>query len=251
MLDTKTILERIKSIKDIHKCFNISKVGEINYDDYSCPILAIDPCEKANRSVLVTAGIHGNEPAGILAATELLKILVSEPTSTGYTVIPCINPWGSDHDSRANGIDRDINRDFRNPRTQEASAIVRYLSGRAFDLVLDLHEDPCHSRGYYLYCLSNSHTVFQKAAKAVHRIRDLGCPLESRIKIWPFSTRNGIVRIPYWASHITKLVDCMAFCNYCRTEGISENVVVTETPTFVPLEERVALQLLSIETLAE
>jgi len=192
-----------------------------------------------------------NEPGGILATIDLLKTLTCKPVNKGYTIIPYVNPWGYDNRSRLNRMNCDVNRDFRDPGTQEALVIARYLSGKRFDLVLDLHEDPYDSKGYYLYCLSSGRAIFEKAEKVIHQILNLGFPIENKMKIFPFRTRSGIITIPYWASYITKIVNRLAFCNYSRTMGISRNIVVTETPTFIPLEERVELQLLSIETLTD
>jgi hypothetical protein len=250
MLDTRIIFEKIRNIEDTRTRLKVSEIGKVRYNGYVQSILTIEPCEKAGENVLITAGIHGDEPAGFLAAIELLDMLTCKRVRRGVTVIPCINPWGSDHRSRANGVHRDVNRDFNNLKTQEASVIARYLSGREFDLVLDLHEDPRDSQGYYLYCLSKSKTVLEKAERVIQRIRHLGFPVESKMKIFPFQTKNGITPIPYWASYVTKVVHRLAFCHYCRTMGISNNIVVTETPTSIPLKARVELQLLSIQTLA-
>lgn len=251
MLDSKAVLEKIRGIENVYNCFKISEIGEIRYDDYAQPILAVEPREDAGEKVLITAGIHGDEPAGVLAVIEFLELFTSRAVDRGYTIIPCVNLWGCDNHSRLNRIGRDVNRDFRYLETQEASLIAQYLSGKAFDLVLDLHEDPYGSKGYYLYCLSNSRAIHDQAEKVIQQVRRLGLPVENRMKVFPFRTRAGIIAVPYWASYLTEIVNRLAFCNWCRTAGVSRNVVVTETPTSIPLEERVAMQLLSLETLTE
>jgi hypothetical protein len=251
MLDTKTIIDKIENIANIHKHFKLSEIGEIRYQDYSQSILAIESYKKVDANTLIVAGIHGDEPAGVLATMKVLETLTSRPMSKGHTIIPCVNPWGRDHHSRVNGAGRDINRDFWNPKTQEAAAVIRYLSGKEFDLVLDLHEDPESRRGAYLYCLAQSAIMVEKAENAIHQMHSFGLPIERRLKTLPFQKRSGLVHIPYWASTITKLVRVLSFCNYCRIMGISENIVVTETPTCISLDRRVELQLLSIQTLSE
>lgn len=124
--------------------FEISTLAEVQYEGRTHPMLEIvAPAERPLRRLLVLAGVHGNEHAGLLAIPALLDRLEAEPFEDVEIriVTPC-NPVGAAELSRYNAEGYDINRDFVRFYTPEARAI-RVVAERARpDFVVSLHEGP-------------------------------------------------------------------------------------------------------------
>lgn len=100
--------------------------------------------------LLVTAGVHGDEPAGTLA---LLDYLEQGRARSGirWTVLPYLNPTGLLLGTRENSGGVDLNRDFRVVRTAEVAFYQRTIPAVGpYDLHLALHED-WEFTGSYLY----------------------------------------------------------------------------------------------------
>jgi len=104
----------------------------------------------AGRKVYLSAGIHGDEPAGPMAALRLLQ--ENEwPVDLDLWFCPCLNPIGFLSNSRFNAGGIDLNRGYLNPVADEVLAHIAWLEQQpAFDLCLLMHED-WESHGFYLY----------------------------------------------------------------------------------------------------
>lgn len=102
-------------------------------------------------SVCISAGIHGDEPAGPLA---LLQWIASGIPDSGvrWTVFPMLNPNGWDAGTRENARGVDLNRDYLELSQPETAAQVAWWESRRakFDWSLCLHED-WEANGFYLY----------------------------------------------------------------------------------------------------
>lgn len=101
-------------------------------------------------SIYLSAGIHGDEPAGPLA---LLGLLQENrfPAEIGVVIFPLLNPEGFAVGSRTNRFGVDVNRDYRRlaaAETQRHLACLKRL-GR-FEAAVCLHED-WEAGGFYLY----------------------------------------------------------------------------------------------------
>jgi hypothetical protein len=109
--------------------------------------------EKARARAYVSAGIHGDEPAGPLAVERML-IENRWPADVALTVCPCLNRTGFPLNTRENAAGIDLNRDYRQPRTPEVQNHVAWLETQpSFDAAFCLHED-WESHGFYLYELN-------------------------------------------------------------------------------------------------
>jgi predicted deacylase len=107
--------------------------------------------DKRADTVLVTAGIHGEEPGSVEGALRWLERGEWAKWRVNWFVLPCINPYGWERNQRRNAQRRDINRQFRNPAVcPEAQLVKKLVEGRRFLFAFDHHED-VDSRGYYLY----------------------------------------------------------------------------------------------------
>jgi len=100
--------------------------------------------------IYLSAGIHGDEPAGPLALLELMR--EGYFTSNAHWLIcPALNPDGLASASRENAAGEDLNRDYWKRQHSETAAHVEWLTSRPPpDLFISLHED-WETSGFYLY----------------------------------------------------------------------------------------------------
>lgn len=100
--------------------------------------------------VSISAGVHGDEPAGAWALLSLVSDGLLDPRYS-YRLWPCFNPTGFAAGTRTNAEGTDVNRTFgRGGTSPEAKAILTANRDRAFELSIDLHEDH-EADGFYLY----------------------------------------------------------------------------------------------------
>lgn len=100
--------------------------------------------------IYLSAGIHGDEPAGPLAALALLDCGVL-PINRHCIVCPALNPGGLAAASRTNRLGLDLNRDYFLRSSPEAAAHSRWIESRPVPcLFISLHED-WETNGFYFY----------------------------------------------------------------------------------------------------
>ncbi|HLP77448.1 MAG TPA: M14 family metallocarboxypeptidase [Candidatus Paceibacterota bacterium] len=143
------------------------------------------------RRVYISAGIHGDEPAGPLAVLRLLQEN-RWPDTIELWVCPCLNPHGFRMNCRENASGIDLNRAYRNPSAQEIIAHIAWLDRQPeFDLCLLLHED-WESHGFYLY-EQNPDRRFSLAEAMIGEVAKV-CPIDQNDMIEGRPAKNGIIR---------------------------------------------------------
>ena len=141
--------------------------------------------------VYISTGIHGDEPAGPLAALKLLQEN-NWPENAEIFLLPCLNPVGFTLNKRENGDGIDLNRDYRNPKAAEVHAHIAWLERQPkFDLYLCLHED-WESHGFYLY-EQNPDQQISLAEKIIEAVQKV-CPIDLSENIEGRAAKGGIVR---------------------------------------------------------
>jgi hypothetical protein len=141
--------------------------------------------------IYISAGIHGDEPAGPLAALRLLQEN-NWPPDAEIFFLPCLNPVGFTLNKRENADGIDLNRDYRNPKAAETRAHIAWLERQPrFDLYLCLHED-WESHGFYLY-EQNPDDKVSLAEKIVEAVKKV-CPVDPSEIIEDRPAQNGIIR---------------------------------------------------------
>ncbi|MBI5393775.1 MAG: M14 family metallocarboxypeptidase [Verrucomicrobia bacterium] len=198
---------------------------------------------QAERSIYLSTGIHGGEPAGVTA----VKWLLSLPRAPRWmrpfrwTILPCLNPAGCEAGERENPDGLDLNRQFRRDGVPEIAAVKRAVRGRRFDLCIHLHED-CDGTGFYLYELNRrGDWMGEHIVAAVRSI----IPPDRRKLIERRPARDGVIcrrpqicRRKLWPE---------AIWAYAQ---ITDHTLTIETPTSWPLGDRVRAQLKAIEAAA-
>ena len=124
------------------------------------PIILFHPHKLSNKpKVLITAAIHGNEPAGALAIARILKHSLYNSDLINASFIPVINPTGFTMNKRYNYKDESTNSIF-DPETkklnlsEEGKILLKnreLLTSLSQDCFLSLHENNGISEDFYIY----------------------------------------------------------------------------------------------------
>lgn len=184
------------------------------------------------RTIYISSGIHGDEPAAPVA----LRRLVDEdrwPADTAFILCPCLNPTGFTRNTRENKDCVDLNRDYRSRQSAEVRAHIAWLDTLPnFDFSLILHED-WEADGFYIYEV-NFGASPGLAESILQNLRDL-CPIQPTSVIdglW--QCVNGIVRPtilpqdrPLWAEAV-----------YLIAAGKTKLSLTLEAPSDFPLPFR-------------
>ena len=185
--------------------------------------------------VYLSAGIHGDEPAPPLALLRLMEEGFFDERCTWF-ICPLLNPTGLAARTRENADGIDLHRDYKNPRSPEIQAHVRWLQNQPnFDLAVCLHED-WEARGFYLYELK-AETPPSLARTMVDAARP-HCPIETAAVIDDRPvTEPGIIH----PRGDPLLRETWPEAVYLRNFH-STLIYTIETPSALPLPQRVDTQ---------
>jgi hypothetical protein len=229
--DYAEVTERLKNL-DVP----IELLGTVhNYSIYQIRLAASVDTPK---HVLITGGMHGDEPAGVEA---VLQFLERDSTALlknfSFLVIPCINPYGYVHNTRETLDGIDINRAFETEDVAEVAIVKKALGKTQFSLAIDFHED-YDATGFYLYEGKRDEKYIGPklavAAKAIGSIdpEDSGEDAPDLAEgVYKVATSWGTQGLAPYLLHFH-----------------SEHVIISETPTVWQLEKRVALHLTILDT---
>jgi len=190
--------------------------------------------------IYISAGIHGDEPAGPLALLSLMRRGVFDRRAN-WLICPLLNPLGFARRTRENADGLDLNRDYRALKSREIQAHAAWLKHQPnFDLSLCVHED-WESTGYYLYELNplQRTTLANAMLTAVEAV----CPIETATTIDGRDISERAIIRPVsdplqrelWPESI-----------YLRAHHTRLSYTV-ESPSALPIEQRVAAHCAAIE----
>jgi hypothetical protein len=171
------------------KLFALTRPASIPHPQLSSSRLAAS--QPSPSRVYLSAGIHGDEPAGPLAALRLIRE-DQWPKHLELWFCPCLNPLGFALNTRENSRGIDLNRDYLNSVAEEIIAHIAWLSRQPnFNLCLLLHED-WESHGFYLYEQNPDHrkSLAEPMIEAVAKV----CPVDPNEMIEGRPAKNGIIR---------------------------------------------------------
>ncbi len=142
----------------------------------------------------VSAGIHGDEPAGPTAlawwAEEHLARLVRDENAPPLFIVPCLNPWGLVENRRSDQAGRDLNRVFHR-KVSPIRELLRLIADEQFALGVALHED-YDGRGVYLYEINDRPPDLGPALLRASKSKAL--PVDPRRSIEDFPFKDGLLR---------------------------------------------------------
>lgn len=163
--------------------------------EYALPRCTFDgPNSSDPIRIGIFAGIHGDEPAGTLAAVEFLRRISAKPDcAENYrlTVYPLCNPTGFEDGTRASRDGRDLNRCFwKNSDSPEVQIIERELREQHFAGLIQLHADDT-SDGVYGFV--RGHTLSENLLKPALAAAAKILPRNVNAQIDGFAAKDGII----------------------------------------------------------
>lgn len=113
----------------------------------STPVISLES-DNPGPCILIVGGMHGDEPAGVQACTELADNII--PPRGRLILVPAANPPALTAQKRFFPSDSDLNRAFGSEAAKGNTAALRdalwaLLIAEKVDWVIDLHE----ARGFY------------------------------------------------------------------------------------------------------
>ena len=225
----------------------LNQAGSLGFQHHSYGQVASHPlialtreAEPGKPRIYVSSGIHGDEPAGVLALIELYQSGFFDSRAAWF-LCPMLNPTGLELGTRGNAGGKDLNRDYRHPQTVEVQSHRAWLEAQApFHLALSLHED-WETTGFYLYEINTSKhgcigpAVLEKVS-AVMEI-ETGTVLDQH----EVTSRGYIYHPPEadapenWPEAIFHVKRCpLLSCTF-------------ETPSALPLQERVSAHVTALQ----
>ncbi len=241
--------------------FEQTKLGPVTYGTKHYPIYALvskGPQGK-RKNVLLSAGVHGDEPAGVFSLLQFLERDVARYTDRfRFFVLPCVNPSGFEADSLENHGGNNINRAFKKETpAQEAKLVMDQLAmwKETFAFTIDMHEIPAYwadegftekdnPKAAYLY-----ETQLEKG-KRIGRDMLNGLPKDAEISHWPKIYGDSAVRglVSYPEGNGNKIYAEQTTLDGFLHGRFSAHTFTSETPTGWPLEKRIRVQLSWLET---
>jgi hypothetical protein len=204
--------------------------------------------------VSISAGVHGDEPAGPWALLSLVRDGLLDARFS-YRLWPCFNPSGYAAGTRTNVEGRDINRSFgRGGTSPEAKAILTANRDRRFALSLDLHEDH-EARGFYLFEPLGPGAPSVYAAAIAGAVGEAGFPLqqfEPGFELGPPGSEDAYTLAPGIV-----LVDAVAESRVFGRDlplglllvrGAADAALTFESPRERAWDERIAIHRVAVAT---
>ena len=196
-------------------------------------------------TVYLSAGIHGDEPAGPLAVLELMKIGFFDD-KTHWMICPALNPGGLALGTRESRSGMDLNRDYLVRESPEVAAHAEWLSRKPVpNVFVSLHED-WESEGFYFYEINLGGDDPKRA----------GALLSAISKYFPPEPGPEIdgheVREPGWIYHHADadLPESWPEAIFMAKRGCPLSFTF-ETPSEAPLESRIAAHIAGLSRLLE
>lgn len=240
-----------------HDSIESKKVGPIAFgrDELYLPFFNSRANGESKPLVIITGGIHGDEPSGVYAAAQFVKHHLHEFHQFRFAVFPCLNPGGFVLNTRANPQQFDLNRVFAEESIAEevrlVTAEMAQLAPEAI-AVFDLHEDHPHTAcdfapqdpapcQYYMYQRSAG-SQFDIAEQMVTALADRGFPICRWERIYGDSCRNGVIRVDDSHRHARNMP---TMGRYLSSRG-AKAVLTTEVPGNWRLEHKVEAHLTAL-----
>ena len=195
--------------------------------------------------IYVSAGVHGDEPAGPMAVLDLLR-RKALPETANLVVFPLVNPAGLVAGTRENPDGIDLNRDYGlQPRAAETRAQMDWLGDRQFNITLCLHED-YDGQGFYIYAHSGDSDGEEYAAPAL-KAAGPWTGIDPRTLIDEMPAREGRMYPPLDVLDPGR-PDLPEALRLHFHHG-STITVTTETPSGQPIYNRVQAQCAAVEAI--
>jgi hypothetical protein len=191
------LLEPITGLPGVQ--FESLDAFEIGGQTYSLPRFTLrGPNSSDPIRIGIFAAIHGDEPAGALAAARFLAGAAREPGFIENFLIqiyPVCNPTGYEDNTRHSRRGKDLNREFwKSSIEPEVKILERELRTQHFSGIIQLHADDT-SDG--LYGFVRGHTLTENLLRPALSEAGKILPRNANATIDGFAARDGIIYHSY------------------------------------------------------
>ena len=213
------------------------------YQISTYPLVKIVLGKSNPRRVLISAGIHGDEPAGIETILSFLenKHYSSYTNNWEITLLPCINPHGYEYGIRENHDEKDLNRLFKETQSVTEVSFAQSVLSTPFELTIELHEDN-ESSGYYLYQKGVDVKDDKIGFEIIDAIKNI-MPINLNDEIDGTSADHGVIGKAIDMS----IMDWWPMALYGLSKGV-ERCLTLETASQYDMEIRIDAHLTAIKT---
>ncbi len=240
MRDYNNVVRRTEALS--HVDARIEVLDRIDGFPVYCVTLRTDPSLPA---IYINGGTHGDEPAGTEGALAFLETGCEEWLDRfRFFVIPCLNPYGYVHNTRWNVQDVDINWAFLRDDVPEIGLLKRFIRGRKFAAIMDLHED-WESPGYYLY--EQVRGMAPAGPPITQQVSGV-CPLNTQTTIEGETALNGVI-FPNLQVEKRRLGGGVPIVLF--KQSYTDRLITSETPSALAMDVRVQAHLVALETMLE
>ena len=223
----------------------------VSFIRYAPPMRATSRRQK----LLIIAGIHGDEPAGVLALYRYMLSVALRELQIEVYAFPCVNPVGLLRNSRESSghfdLNRQMNRDSIAPEVRPLLSTLERL-GVSFDIAYDLHEDnpavACdfnsdgpQANAFYLYESNFDPLRAPIGTKISQAVARAGLAVSSQRTIYGERCANGVIQRGIERDQIW---DVERFL----TMNVTNQVITSETLTTEPLNERITAHTIVLES---
>ena len=191
--------------------------------------------------IYLSAGIHGDEPAGPLAVLELLREGFFDK-SIYWLLCPALNPSGLAALIRENDDGIDLNRDYYLRETREVAAHTDWFKAQpAFALFISLHED-WETEGFYFYEINLATEDLLRTQSILAAVSPWFMP-----ELGPMIDGHEISG-PGWIYHTAEpdVPEGWPEAIYLAKNGCPISFTF-ETPSHAPLEQRIAAHMAAVK----
>jgi murein peptide amidase A len=228
-----------KILKDDAKLLTIGYIENLNK---KYPFQKIIIGKNKPKRILISAGIHGNEPAGVESIYSFLESGSYRKYLNDWeiTILPCINPYGFENNTRENHENKDLNRLFKDQFPPLEIILTKSIFKPSyFNVTIELHEDS-DSYGYYLFQKSNLSDNYKLGLEIIKEIKDV-IPINLDQTIDKMSSEKGIIKIKDIGE-----MDWWPMAGYSLAMK-SGQCLTLESPTKLAMRDRVRAHLTAID----
>ena len=198
----------------------------------------------------LSTGIHGDETSGPHAVLKMLR-MADFFQGLDVTLFPILNPDGLAQGTRTNAQGIDLNRDYRNTKSEEIRSHKEAVEKLApFGAAMYLHED-FEGVGAYLYELNDALLSPTLGAEVIAAM-SAHVPIDERPVIEDVTATKGVLLRRDILAKFGPIEDREEWAEALYMSVHHTKVsITTETPMPFPMENRVEAQIAAVSTLMD
>jgi len=264
---------RIEDLKSYSSSISVQELGRVDDSFQELPLFMIVVDTKSigrKQDVLLSGGVHGNEPAGVWALLNFIEQYLERYLEQfRFFAYPCVNPSGYVRNKRTNLLGIDLNRDFTlRPVSLENQLVVNSLldGPKNYAVTIDLHEcdyelegageefrkagftKSDNPRGFWLWELQDDHSK-RVGAKIIQEVSGAGIPVATQPTIFGEVNSGGVISYPEGC--MSPIYSSAASFDVFLHKNYTDHAFTMETISNWDMGQRVQAHILAITTILD